>query len=124
MRKIKDSERIAKLVVESVVPGATMSYRDRQANGEHDYDLMYPSRLVVPVEVTESRDFQIESAVAVLDTERFVKAKACRRDWYVHPLRDARIKRYGKRWTSTSQISSRKDSTGSLPLEMLLGSRV
>jgi hypothetical protein len=91
MRKSKESERVAKLVVESLVHGATMSPLDHQANGEHDYNLTYASGLIVPVEVTESADFQIECAVGALACKRFVDINACHHDWYVHPLPDARI---------------------------------
>lgn len=91
MRKQKESERVAKLVMESLVLGAKMLYQERQANGEHDYDLRYAGGLVVPVEVTESVDFQIESAVGALVRKRFVDVNACHHDWYVHPLPDAHI---------------------------------
>jgi hypothetical protein len=92
MREQKESERVAKLVAESLVRGATMSYREHQANGEHDYDLTYADGLVVPVEVTESADSEIEEAVrGALGSELFVDVNACRNDWYVHPLRGARI---------------------------------
>jgi len=80
MRKEKESERIAKLVVEGVVPGATMLRLYHQANGEHDYDLRYADGLKVPVEVTESRDFQIERDLGALASEPFVNAKACDHD--------------------------------------------
>ena len=91
MPKQKESERIAKPIIECVLCGSTMTYRDRQANGEHDYDLRYPDGVVVPVEVTESADFQIESAVGALRDRRFVRASGCSRDWSVLPLPAARI---------------------------------
>lgn len=91
MRKQKESEQVAKLVVESLVNGATMSTLDHQAEGQHDYNLTYASGQVVPVEVTESADFQIECAVGALADLPFVNVNACRHDWYVNPLPDARI---------------------------------
>lgn len=91
MPEPKESERVAKLIVESLVPGATMSRVDGQAHGEHDYDLTYASGLTVPLEVMESVDFQIACTVGALGSERFVARGACRYDWYVHPLPRARI---------------------------------
>src|ERR1019366_2633796 len=91
MPKQKESERIAKSILESVLRGSTLTYRDRQANGEYDYDLCYPDGVRVPVEVTESADFQIESAVGALKGRRFVKACECSRDWSVLPLPYARM---------------------------------
>lgn len=91
MRKQRESERVAKVLVESLVGGATMAFLEVQANGEHDYNLTYADGSVVPVEVTESVDFQIECGVGALADERFVNANSCRRDWHVHPLPDARI---------------------------------
>lgn len=91
MRKAKRSEQIAKLLIESVVPGATMSYRDPQAKSENDYDLRYADGRVVPVEVTESADFQIEAAVGALRGRRLVRVRNCRCDWLVYASRDARI---------------------------------
>jgi hypothetical protein len=78
MPKQKESERIAKTIIESVLPGSALTYQHQQANGEHDYELKYPNGVVVPVEVTESADFEIESAVGALRNRGFVKASRCK----------------------------------------------
>jgi len=91
-RKSEKSEHIAKLVVELLIPGATMARVDSQANGEHDYNLTYAGGLTVPVEVTQSADFQLECTVGAMGSDHFVTRNASHHDWYVHPLIGARIK--------------------------------
>lgn len=92
---MNDSERIAKLVVETVLFGSRMEYREDQSDGSHDFDVHLPDGSLHALEVTAAVD-QVweETRVAVLDDRRsgpFIKARLCESDWYIHPARDARI---------------------------------
>jgi hypothetical protein len=86
---LNNSEAIAKGVLESVVPGATMHYHTVQSGGMHDFDLEYPDGRIVPVEVTASVDEQWMSTIAAIRRPRtggqFVCRVKCRKDWYVIP---------------------------------------
>ena len=86
---MKDSEAIAKGVIETLLPGAVMHYRLQQSSGEYDFDLVYRSGQIAPLEVTVTTDQGYKEMVAALrDTRKgglFVNTKLCRRDWYVFP---------------------------------------
>ncbi len=95
---MKNSEKLAKALVELALPGATMRYRAAQsAQLAHDFDLEYPDGTVVSLEVTESTDSQYECTLAAIRSKRkggsFVTAKKCHKDWMVHPASGANINR-------------------------------
>lgn len=48
------SEKTAKAVLEAVLPGAKLTHRDQQSDGEYDFDLRYPDGRPAAVEVTRS----------------------------------------------------------------------
>jgi hypothetical protein len=94
------SERVAKLVVEHMLPGISMRFRSEQSSGEHDFDLKYSDGPVVPLEVTMSASQRMKWLAAKLANQReggrFVKAVKCRNGWYVHPLPDSNIEHIRK----------------------------
>ena len=89
------AEAAAKSIVENLIPGARMHYRESQSLGEHDFDLEYPTGTRVPLEVTVSTDEAAEATrAAILRSRRgrlFVLRVYCAHDWYVHPRRHANI---------------------------------
>lgn len=85
-------ERIAKVVIEAVLPGTEMRFLAAQSNGEHDYDLRLGNGTIVPVEVTQCTDSSIEAALSALGQRRCVPAKLCALNWTVHPTKYAKIK--------------------------------
>jgi len=87
------AERAAKHIVEALIPGATMTYRD-PGTGGHDFDLTYPDGTTVPLEVTASMDQEkVETYAAIREQGGLVPREKCRLDWLVHPLPSANIKR-------------------------------
>lgn len=91
------TERLAKMVIERVIPGGTVHYHTEQASGLHDFDLTYSDGGTVPVEVTAAADRQLSETVAAIESRRnggrFIEARACHNGWLVHPLPDANINR-------------------------------
>jgi hypothetical protein len=86
------AEAAAKSIVEHLIPGTRMHYRDSQSCGEHDFDLEYPTGARVPLEVTVSTDKAAEATrAAILRRGRFVPRVQCKHDWYVYPRRNANI---------------------------------
>lgn len=87
------AERVAKHILETLLPGASMVFRD-PGTGGHDFDLTYADGTTVPVEVTASMDrVQVETYAAIRERGGFVTRQKCRMDWLVHPLPGANIKR-------------------------------
>jgi len=88
------AERVAKHIVEALIPGATMVYHTAQSTGDHDFDLTYADGTTVPVEVTASMDpVQVQTYAAIKKQGGLVPRQKCRLDWLVHPLPGANIKR-------------------------------
>src|SRR6266853_2544626 len=87
------AERAAKHILETLIPGASMNYRD-PGTGGHDFDLTYADGTTVPVEVTASMNReQVETYAAINEQGGLVPRQKCRMDWLVHPLPGANIKR-------------------------------
>ncbi len=87
-------EAVAKGIVESLLPGATMHWRPSQAAGEHDFDLEYPGGVTVPLEVTvATNEVAEETRAAILRSRlgRVVPRILSVHDWCVYPSRGAHI---------------------------------
>ena len=95
------AEAAAKRIVENLIPGARMHYRESQSLGEHDFVLEYLTGTRVPLEVTVSTDEAAEATrAAILSSRRgrsFVPRVHCKHDWYVHPIRHANINKIRSR---------------------------
>jgi hypothetical protein len=91
------AEAVAKQLLESVLVGARMNYRDNQSKGEHDFDLGYPDGRISPVEVTSAVDESVElTNAAILDKKKggsAIKTKLSKKDWYISPSPGANINR-------------------------------
>lgn len=89
------AEAAAKSILEKLITGARLRYRESQSLGEHDFDLEYPSGTKVPLEVTISTDEAAEATRAAIRNRRrqgsFVPRVHSAYDWYVHPRRYANI---------------------------------
>jgi hypothetical protein len=83
------SEKVARTVIEAVIPGSRMVYRCDQSKGLHDFDLYYDDRRVGAVEVTASVDAPgRETEAAILDHRkggRRIKAERCKWPWRISP---------------------------------------
>ena len=91
-----EAEVAAKNIVESLIVGARMHYRSNQSSGEHDFDLEYPSKIRVPLEVTIATDQKVEETRAAIRNRpggSFVPRVQSAYDWYVYPRRYANINR-------------------------------
>ncbi len=93
-----------------------MHYRESQSAGEHDFDLVYPMGAAVPVEVTMSTDEIAEATEAAIMRSRkggpFVQRTQCQHDWWVHPLRHAKINKIRTRvdaYLAAIEAEGRKD---------------
>jgi hypothetical protein len=89
------SERVAKAVVESALPGSKMEFRRVQSKGEWDFDLWLPDGGQAALEVTASVDQGHREFLSVLANEskggQFVWRSLCQKDWFVDPEEGARI---------------------------------
>jgi hypothetical protein len=94
------SERVAKIVVEAVLPGSRMDFRGSQSVRTHDFDLITPLGTVAALEVTSAADPRILSTEAAILDERkggsFVPRRETANDWYICPTVDANIHRVRK----------------------------
>ena len=94
---MKKAERIAKLVVEAILPGAEMHLYEDQSGGRHDFDLCLPSGEMAALEVTTSTNEQLRSTIAAICDPRrgghFVPTRRCQKDWSVHLRPGASIKK-------------------------------
>ena len=91
------AEKVAEAILQSVIPGGKMHYHADQSTGKHDFNLEYPDGMTSAVEVTISTDPNQEATVAEIMDKRkggaAIKAILCQKDWYIHPVPNARIKR-------------------------------
>ena len=91
------AERVARGVVEDLIPGARMCFREHQHDGGHDFDLVLPDGSTAALEVTASKDFELERTNAAICLEKhgghFIPTVKCQSDWSIHPLPDAPINR-------------------------------
>ena len=94
------SEQIAKVFIESLIPGAVMHYREDQSTSTHDFDLEWKGELIAAVEVTTSTCKQRKEIEAAIRDQRkggfFLRTKRCRKDWSVCPLPTANINKIRK----------------------------
>ena len=97
---MQDSERVAAAIVQTVIPGARMTYRASQANGEWDFDLVLSSGMQAALDVTSSADaVYLRLSAAIVDERKggpFVKAEKCKLGWWIHAEEDANIRRIRK----------------------------
>ncbi len=90
------SEYIAKAIVEKITPGCRMVFKETQSNGEFDFDL-HCNDQIDSVEVTTSTDQRLRETLAAIEVEgQFVPLKRCQKDWIIHPLASANIKKIVK----------------------------
>lgn len=91
------AEKIAKSVVEELIPRARMRFREQQHDGSHDFDLILPDNTTAALEVTASKDFPLERTNAAIRLEKhgghFIPTVKCQNDWSIDPLPNARINR-------------------------------
>jgi hypothetical protein len=94
-RGIRYEEALAKLVLESALPGSQMEYQPTQSDGQHDFNLTYSDGRTGVVEVTSALDSRVaESWRHVLDKSKggaVIKAAQCHRSWTIAFLADAKI---------------------------------
>jgi len=91
------SEKVAKLVVEALLPGSRMDFRTSQSTRTHDFDLISPSGVVAALEVTSAVNPQtLRTEAAILDDRKggsFIPRTKATKDWYINPTVDADINR-------------------------------
>ena len=91
---MNSSERVAKALIEEILPGAEMQYHCNQSMGQHDFELKYANDITAAVEVTASMDQTMEETMAaILKKDFFIPRKKGKNDWLVYPVAGARIKR-------------------------------
>lgn len=94
---MKKEERLAKLVVESILPGAKMCFCKDQSGGRHDFDLHLPSGEVAALEVTTSTNESHRRTIAAIRDSRrgghFVPTRRCKKDWSIHPRSGVLVKK-------------------------------
>lgn len=97
---MRDSEKLAKLVVESVLPGARMTFRPAQHSSTFDFDLQLPDGRVAALEVTSVvGEKQVATEAAILDERSggpFVPRRLCQRDWIVDLRAGANVRNVRK----------------------------
>ena len=102
------AEIAAKRIVETLVRGAKMHYRESQSAGEHDFDLEYAIGVSVPLEVTMSTNEETEAIEAAIMRSRkegpFVPRIQCQHDWWVHPQSMPESTEFAQMLTAISQL--------------------
>lgn len=92
---MKTGEAIAKRVLEAMLPGAKLAYRDEQSHGEYDFDLRYADGTVAAVEVTMAVDQTLMKTLGGIRSKRaggpVIPAVACRESWSIYAANGARI---------------------------------
>ena len=90
------AEKVAKIILEAALPGATMAFRPVQSNMEYDFDLRYPNGVVAAVEVTSSRNQILTQTNAEIFSKKkggsVIKAVKCKKSWLIFPSANAQIK--------------------------------
>ena len=122
------AEKIAKSVVEELIPRARMRFREQQHDGSHDFDLILPDNTTAALEVTASKDFPLERTNAAIRLEKhgghFIPTVKCQNDWSIDPLPNARINRVraeadyylpGLRPTDSTSSSTTRMAEGTTP---------
>lgn len=89
------SEAVAKRVLETILPGASLSYRPEQSHGEYDFHLQYEDGATAAVEVTAAVDEALAKTASAIRNERrggpVIRATLCKRSWVIFPTRGACI---------------------------------
>jgi|SRR5579884_1520390 len=84
---MNDSEKIAKRVLETILPGASLEFRQTQSNGEYDFDLHYRDGGKAAVEVTAAMDETLMKTVGAIHGKRAggstIQAKICKKSWII-----------------------------------------
>ena len=106
------SEKIVKRVLEAVLPGAVLTYRTSQSNGEYDFDLRYSNGDVAAVEVTASLDESWMRTHAAIQGKRaggsVIHAQECKKTWMLFPANGANISKIRKQADSLIAEFERK----------------
>jgi hypothetical protein len=99
-QKMKESEAIAKRVLEAMLPGAKLAFRVEQSHHECDFDLRYPDGNVAAVEVTIAVDEISMETVAVIRGNgargSVIDAVVCKKSWVIYTANGARIHKIRK----------------------------
>jgi hypothetical protein len=85
---MRDTEAIAKALVEKILLGARIHPYEQGGNSNCDFILEYPDNISVPLEVTQSTDFHRRIKEDDLHKHhRYVPTQNCKKAWYVdiHP---------------------------------------
>ena len=90
---MKPAEALAKRIIEGVVSGGRMIYREDQSVRTHDFDLHQTAGTIAAVEVTSITDGVVRATLAAIDRYRRIPRRLCTKDWRIHPAADANIKR-------------------------------
>ena len=88
------AELAAKRVLESVLSGTTLEFRQEQSHGEYDFDLRYPDGTLAAVEVTRSMvpsQMQTSAAIHNKKNKPVVDATKCKNAWTIIPTPNANI---------------------------------
>jgi len=91
------SETIAKRVLETILPGASLEYRQTQSHGEYDFDLHYGDGSKAAVEVTAAMDETLMKTVGAIHSKRAggstIQAKVCKKSWIIFTANGSSIRR-------------------------------
>lgn len=101
---MRPEEQLAQFVVESILPGQTMRYRQDQSSSVPDFDLEYQGEIVGVVEVTTSTDRASKELRKILTKEKpgdtyiekyedaLIKISECKHSWWIELLAGAKVK--------------------------------
>lgn len=94
MTEMRESEAVAKQVLEAVFPGAKMYFHEDQSHGECDFDLCYADGTKAAVEVTSITDGDwrrtMDNLRGTKSGKSVVKAQKCTKSWIVFLTPNAR----------------------------------
>ena len=94
------AEQKAKFLIELLIPGAVMQYREDQSTSTHDFDLKWQGEWIAAVEVTTATNEQRHGSIAAIQDERkggsLIPTEKCRKGWIIHPSLTANITKIRK----------------------------
>lgn len=89
------SERLAQALIEKIIHGSSMIFKEDQHSGEYDFDLLFKDDSVGVVEVTEATNEDMkETHASILNKKKGgsrVSVVSCQNSWVVIPLPEANI---------------------------------
>ena len=92
IRRMRNSESVAKRLLEIALPGRRLTFHEDQSQRICDFAIWQNAKRVGGVEVTSLTNGDLKATEAALDRHRNFARVLCRQDCRIHPETDANVK--------------------------------